>query len=39
MKALNDVMASDIEEEVVEIPETEELTTTLGSLFANIKLD
>lgn len=39
MKALNDVMAKDIEEEVVEIPETEELTTTLGSLFANIKLD
>ena len=39
MKALNDVMAKDIEEEVVEIPESEELTTTLGSLFANIKLD
>lgn len=39
MKALNDVMAKDIEEEVVEIPETEELTTTLGSLFANIKLN
>lgn len=39
MKALSDVMAKDIEEEVVEMPETEELTTTLGSLFANIKLD
>lgn len=38
MKALTDVMVKDIEEEVVEIPETEELTTSLGSLFANIKL-
>lgn len=39
MKALNDVTVKDIEEEVVEIPEAEELTTSLGSLFANIKLD
>lgn len=38
MKALDDVMSKDIEEEVVEIPETEELTTSLGALFANIKL-
>lgn len=39
MKALNDVTVKDIEEEVTEIPETEELTTNLGSLFANIKLN
>lgn len=39
MKALQDVTATDIEEEVVEIPEAEEVTTSLGSLFANIKLD
>lgn len=39
MKALNDVTVKDIEEEVTEIPKTEELTTNLGSLFANIKLN
>lgn len=39
MKALQDVLAKDIEEEVVELPPEEELTTSLGSLFANIKLD
>lgn len=39
MKALNDVTVKDIEEEVTEIPESEELTTNLGSLFANIKLN
>lgn len=38
MKALNDVTASDIQEETVELPKTEELTTNLGSLFANLKL-
>ena len=38
MKALQDVAAQEIEEEVYELPETEEATTTLGSLFANIKL-
>lgn len=39
MKALSDVLAKDIEEEVFELPKSEEVTTSLGSLFANIKLD
>lgn len=41
MRALNDVMESEeteAEEKVV-IPKAEKLTTSLGSLFANIKLD
>ena len=38
MKALNDVAASEIVTETFDIPESEELTTSLGSLFANIKL-
>ena len=38
MKALQDVAAEEIVEEVFELPETEEATTTLGSLFAKIKL-
>ena len=38
MKALNE-KAEEIHEETIELPESEELTTTLGSLFANIKLD
>lgn len=38
MKALNDVAAEEIQEEVFELPKAEEATTTLGSLFANIKL-
>ena len=38
MKALEDVMATEIEEEVFEMPETEAATTSLGSLFKNIKL-
>ena len=39
MKALQDVAAEKIQEESVELPESEELTTNLGSLFANIKLN
>ena len=39
MKALDDVAAEEIQEEVIELPETEEVTTTLGSLFKNIKLN
>lgn len=39
MKALDDVAAEEVHEETIELPKTEELTTTLGSLFANIKLD
>ncbi len=39
MKALGDVLAKDIEEESYDIPKSEELTTSLGSLFKNIKLD
>lgn len=39
IRALNDVMDSDEVTEKVEIPPSEELTTSLGSLFANIKLD
>lgn len=38
MKALEDVMATEIEEEVFEMPETEAATTSLASLFKNIKL-
>lgn len=38
MKALADVMSKDIEEETYELPKTEEATTSLGALFANIKL-
>ncbi len=39
MKALEDVAAEEITEEAIEIPETESLTTSLGSLFKNIKLN
>lgn len=39
IRALNDVMEAEEPEEKVEIPESEALTTSLGSLFANIKLD
>lgn len=39
MKALQDVAAEEIVEETFELPKTEEATTTLGSLFANIKLN
>lgn len=39
IRALNDTMESDYVAEKVDIPESEELTTSLGSLFANIKLD
>ena len=38
MKALNDVAAEEIQEETFELPETESISTSLGSLFANIKL-
>lgn len=38
MKALQDVAAKEIVEEVFELPKTEEVTTTLGSLFTKIKL-
>ena len=38
MKALNDVAAEEIREEKVVLPKTEELTTSLGELFKNIKL-
>lgn len=38
MKALEDVAAKEIEEEVFEIPEAEEVTTSLGSLLAKFKL-
>lgn len=38
MKALNDVAAEEIQEETIELPESEAATTSLGSLFANIKL-
>lgn len=39
MKALEDVMAEEIEEESYELPTSEAATTSLGSLFANIKLN
>ena len=38
MQALNDVAAEEIQEETIELPESEAVTTSLGSLFANIKL-
>ena len=38
MKALEDVAAEEIEEEVFEVPEAEEVTTSLGALLANLKL-
>ncbi len=39
IRALSDVMEDNEVEEKVELPKSEELTTSLGSLFANIKLD
>ena len=39
MKALADVATKEIEEETYELPKAGEATTSLGSLFANIKLD
>lgn len=39
MKALQDVAAEEIVEQTYDLPEAEEATTTLGSLFANIKLN
>lgn len=38
MKALEDVAAKEIEEEAFEIPKSEEVTTSLGALLANLKL-
>ena len=37
MKALKDVAAEEIQEEAFDLPQTEELGTSLGSLFANLK--
>ncbi len=39
MKALKDVAAEEVREEKVEIPKAEELTTNLGELFKNLKLN
>lgn len=40
IKEASDMMAKDIEEEIYEVPDAgEEATTSLGSLFAGIKLD
>lgn len=38
MKALNEVAAEEIEEESYDLPQSGGLTTSLGSLFANLKL-
>lgn len=38
MKALEDVAATQVEEETFHLPKSEELTTSLGSLFAKLKL-
>lgn len=38
MKALNDVAAEEVSLETYDLPETEGVSTNLGSLFANIKL-
>lgn len=40
IKEANDMMAKEVEEEIIEIPESkEQATTSLGALFANIKLN
>lgn len=39
MKALEDIAAETIEEETYELPESENASTSLGSLFANIRLN
>lgn len=39
MKAVNDVAAEEIQEETIELPETQGLSTTLSSLFKNLKFD
>ena len=40
IKEASDLMAKEVEEEIFELPESdEEATTSLGSLLANIKLD
>lgn len=40
IKEASDLMAKEVEEEIFDLPESgEEATTSLGSLFANIKLD
>lgn len=38
MKALQDVAAEEIQEEVIELPQTESISTNLGSLFSKLKL-
>ena len=38
MKALEDVAAEQIEEETFDLPKSEDLGTSLGSLFAKLKL-
>ena len=38
MKALEDVAAKEIEEETIEIPKAEEVTTSLGSLLAKLNI-
>lgn len=38
MKALEEAAEAEVEEEVVEIPEAEEVTTSLGALLAGLKL-
>ncbi len=38
MKALEDVMSENIEEETIELPEEHEISTSLGSLFAKLGL-
>lgn len=38
MKALQDVTAEEIQEEVIELPQTESISTNLGSLFSKLKL-
>lgn len=37
MKVLDEIAAEEIQEEVVDLPESEGLTTSLGSLFKNLK--
>ena len=39
MKALEDVAAVEIQEETYSLPKAEEATTSLASLFKNIKLN
>ena len=39
MKALEDTAAEEIQEETIELPDSESIGTSLGSLFQNIRIN